>query len=312
MAALPVLLKKVPAGGTLLLWFSWSWFDPPYWWDEKVNGPIIETKGLSYFYSLDGQREIRALDNLSLQIYEGEYVCLIGPNGSGKSTLARHLNALLLPAAGEVYVDGLSTALEENRWEIRRRVGLVFQNPDNQIVATTVEEDVAFGLENLGVEPSQILKRVEEALELVEMKPLARHAPHLLSGGQKQRLAIAGILAMRPRCLLLDEPTAMLDPRGRREVLATVRMLNRQEKVTVVHITHFMEETLEADRIIVMDQGRIAYSGTPEEVFSGNLDLEALGLEMPPIPALALALRQAGLPLPLGILHVEQLVECLC
>lgn len=277
-----------------------------------MNSPIIETKQLCYNYSLDEQREIRALDNLSLGIFEGEYVCLIGPNGSGKSTLARHLNALLLPAAGEVYVDGLLTALDENRWEIRRRVGLVFQNPDNQIVATTVEEDVAFGLENLGVDPPLILQRVEEALALVGLKDLARHAPHLLSGGQKQRLAIAGILAMRPRCLVLDEPTAMLDPRGRREVLATIRMLNRQEKVTVVHITHFMEETLEADRIIVMDRGRVASSGSPAEIFSGKLDLETLGLDMPPIPALAMALRQGGLALPPGILHVDQLVELLC
>ncbi|MEW5921207.1 MAG: energy-coupling factor transporter ATPase [Bacillota bacterium] len=277
-----------------------------------MNSPIIETIQLSYDYSLDGEKEIRALDNLSLKICEGEYLCLIGPNGSGKSTLARHLNALLLPAAGDVYVDGLLTALEENRWEIRRRVGLVFQNPDNQIVATTVEEDVAFGLENLGIAPPIILQRVAEALELVGLKSLAQHAPHLLSGGQKQRLAIAGVLAMRPRCLVLDEPTAMLDPRGRREVLATIRMLNRQERVTVVHITHFMEETLEADRIIVLDRGRIACSGSPAEIFSGKLDLEALGMDMPPIPALAMALREGGLAVPQGILHVDQLVEFLC
>jgi energy-coupling factor transport system ATP-binding protein len=277
-----------------------------------VNNPIIETVQLSYDYTLDGEKTLRALDNVSLKITEGEYVCLIGPNGSGKSTLARHLNALLLPAAGTVYVDGLLTGKEEHRWEIRRRVGLVFQNPDNQIVATTVEEDVAFGLENLGTDPPLIRQRVKEALELVGMSALSQHAPHLLSGGQKQRLAIAGIIAMRPRCLVLDEPTAMLDPRGRREVLATIRMLNCQEKVTVVHITHFMEETLEADRIIVMDRGQIAYSGTPTEIFSGKIDLESMELDMPAIPALARALREGSLPVPPDILTVDQLVDFLC
>lgn len=277
-----------------------------------MSNSIIETVQLSYDYTLDGEKTLRALDNVSLQITEGEYVCLIGPNGSGKSTLARHLNALLLPAAGDVFVDGLSTGAEEHRWEIRRRVGLVFQNPDNQIVATTVEEDVAFGLENMGTDPPLIVERVKEALELVGMSALAQHAPHLLSGGQKQRLAIAGIIAMRPRCLVLDEPTAMLDPRGRREVLATIRMLNRQEKVTVVHITHFMEETLEADRIIVMDRGKIACSGTPAEIFSGELDLESLEMDMPAIPALARALREGGLPVPPDTLNVDQLVDYLC
>lgn len=277
-----------------------------------MGKPIIQAVELSYSYSLDEGREIRALDNLSLKIPEGEYVCLIGPNGSGKSTLARHLNALLLPAAGEVYVDGLLTALEEHRWEIRRRVGLVFQNPDNQIVATTVEEDVAFGLENLGVDPPLIRQRVAASLAMVGLSDMARHAPHLLSGGQKQRLAIAGILAMRPRCLVLDEPTAMLDPRGRREVLATIRMLNRQEGVTVIHITHFMEETLEADRVIVMDRGRIACSGSPAEIFGGKPDLEAIGIDLPVIPSLVRALREGGLDVPSHILNVDQLVNYLC
>lgn len=277
-----------------------------------MSSPIIETIQLSYDYTLDGEKLLRALDNISLEITEGEYVCLIGPNGSGKSTLARHLNALLLPAAGDVYVDGLLTGKEENRWEIRRRVGLVFQNPDNQIVATTVEEDVAFGLENMGIDPPLIRQRVAEALKLVGMSSLAQHAPHLLSGGQKQRLAIAGIIAMRPRCLVLDEPTAMLDPRGRREVLSTIRMLNRQERVTVVHITHFMEETLEADRIIVMDRGQIACSGTPAEIFGGEIDLGSLEMDMPAIPALARALREGGLLVPQDTLTVDQLVDFLC
>ena len=277
-----------------------------------MSSSIIETIQLSYDYTLDGEKLLRALDNISLEITEGEYVCLIGPNGSGKSTLARHLNALLLPAAGDVYVDGLLTGKEENRWEIRRRVGLVFQNPDNQIVATTVEEDVAFGLENMGIDPPLIRQRVAEALKLVGMSSLAQHAPHLLSGGQKQRLAIAGIIAMRPRCLVLDEPTAMLDPRGRREVLSTIRMLNRQERVTVVHITHFMEETLEADRIIVMDRGQIACSGTPAEIFGGEIDLGSLEMDMPAIPALGRALREGGLLVPQDTLTVDQLVDFLC
>lgn len=277
-----------------------------------MSNPIINTVHLNYDYTIDGEKVLRALDDVSLNIEEGDYVCLIGPNGSGKSTLARHLNALLLPVSGEVYVDGLLSSDEQNRWEIRRRVGLVFQNPDNQIVATTVEEDVAFGLENLGVEPPLIRQRVAEALELVGLSSLASHAPHLLSGGQKQRLAIAGIIAMRPRCLVLDEPTAMLDPRGRREVLATIRLLNRQESVTVVHITHFMEETLEADRVVIMNKGKIAFSSTPAEVFSGKMDLGSLGMDIPAVPALAHALREGGLPVPPGILRVEQLVEFLC
>lgn len=277
-----------------------------------MSSPIIETLNLNYDYTLNGEKIIRALDQVSLAINEGEYVCLIGPNGSGKSTLARHFNALLLPTAGKVYVDGLLTANEELRWEIRRRVGLVFQNPDNQIVATTVEEDVAFGLENIGTDPPLIQKRVAEALRMVGLSALSQHAPHLLSGGQKQRLAIAGIIAMRPRCLVLDEPTAMLDPRGRKEVLATLRMLNRQEGVTVVHITHFMEETLDADRVIIMNTGKVVYNSTPAEIFSGNLDLESLGMDMPAIPALANVLREKGLHIPLGTLQADQLVDDLC
>jgi energy-coupling factor transport system ATP-binding protein len=234
---------------------------------------LIEVEKVTFEYPLSEDHTIKALDNISLEINEGEYIALIGPNGSGKSTLARHLNAILLPTSGEVRVYGFPTSAEEYRWEIRRRVGMVFQNPDNQIVATTVEEDVAFGLENLGIETPVILERVNEALELVGLYPLRNHAPHLLSGGQKQRLAIAGVVAMRPRCLVLDEPTAMLDPRGRREVLETVRKMNRQEGITVVHITHFMEETLEAGRVVVMNKGNIIEDGRPEEIFNGAIDL---------------------------------------
>jgi energy-coupling factor transport system ATP-binding protein len=273
---------------------------------------IIEIAGLTYHYPLEGEGEFIALDDLSLQIPEGEYLALIGPNGSGKSTLARHLNALLLPSEGNVLVEGLSTSRENNRYEIRRQVGMVFQNPDNQIVATTVEEDVAFGLENLAIPPEIIRRRVAKALEMVGLASFSQHAPHLLSGGQKQRLAIAGVFAMQPRCLVLDEPTAMLDPRGRREVLETLKRLNRSEKITVVHITHFMEETFEADRIVIMDKGRVVHEGQPSDIFSGEIELESLGLEMPSIPRVVQILRAGGLKIPPGVLDVNQLVNYLC
>ena len=273
---------------------------------------IIELQNVSFEYPSGDTRQIKALKNLSLTIEEGEYIALIGPNGSGKSTLARHLNAILLPTGGVVAVDGFITTQEEHRWEIRRRVGMVFQNPDNQIVATTVEEDVAFGLENLGMETSLMAQRVTEALEMVGLHSLRNHAPHLLSGGQKQRLAIAGIIAMRPRCLVLDEPTAMLDPRGRREVLETIKRMNHQEGITVVHITHFMEEALEADRVIVMDRGQIVHAGPPAEIFGGDIDLYALNLEVPAIPRLIQMLRSQGMDIPAGVLKVDELVNILC
>jgi energy-coupling factor transport system ATP-binding protein len=273
---------------------------------------IIELQNVTFEYPSGDNRQIKALKNLSLTVEEGEYIALIGPNGSGKSTLARHLNAILLPTGGVVAVDGFITTQEEHRWEIRRRVGMVFQNPDNQIVATTVEEDVAFGLENLGMETSLMAQRVTEALEMVGLQSLRSHAPHLLSGGQKQRLAIAGIIAMRPRCLVLDEPTAMLDPRGRREVLETIKRMNHQEGITVVHITHFMEEALEADRVIVMDRGQIAHAGPPADIFGGDIDLYALNLEVPAIPRLIQLLRSQGMDIPAGVLKVDELVNILC
>ena len=271
---------------------------------------IIELKNVTFDYFSGGQ-PVRALENVSLAIGKGEYLALIGANGSGKSTLARHLNALLLPTAGEVRVDGFLTTQEEHTWEIRRRVGMVFQNPDNQIVATTVEEDVAFGLENLGVETGQIIKRVKKALALVGLQSFRNHAPHLLSGGQKQRLAIAGVLAMLPRCLVLDEPTAMLDPRGSQEVLETIRRMNRQEGITVVHITHYLDEIMEADRILVMHQGKIVLSGLPAAIFAGETNLEQFGLETPTIPKLARLLRAGGLQIPAQVLSVEGLVNYL-
>jgi len=302
-----------------LLLLSWSWSKVSGRIPGAFNsgsgaqvGAIIEMENLTFEYLSGGTGPIRALDHLSLEIGEGEYIALIGPNGSGKSTLARLLNAILLPTEGIVRVDGFLTSREEDRWEVRRRVGMVFQNPDNQIVATTVEEDVAFGLENLGLETPLIVHRVAEALELVGLMPFRYHAPHLLSGGQKQRLGIAGVIAMRPRCLVLDEPTAMLDPRGRREVLETVKKMNRQEGITVVHITHFMEEALEADRVIVMNGGRIAQSGAPAEIFGGGAVLDNLGLEVPTIPRLIQMLRGGGIEIPADILTIDELVSFLC
>jgi len=273
---------------------------------------IIEINNLTYHFPLGDGKSIKAIDALSLSIAPGEYLAVIGPNRSGKSTLVRHFNALLLPGEGEVWVEGLLTSHEEHLYEIRRCVGMVFQNPDNQIVATTVEEDVAFGLENLALPPETIRSRVAEALKMVGLSDYACHAPQFLSGGQKQRLAIAGIIAMRPRCLVLDEPTAMLDPAGRREVLDTLKKLNSSEGITVVHITHFMEEALDAHRIIVMDKGKIIREGTPVEIFSGEIDLESLGLEIPSIPKVVQILRAGGLGIPADILKVHQLVEYLC
>lgn len=273
---------------------------------------LIEARNVSFYYSLEDNQAISALQNLSFSVQRGEYVVVIGANGSGKSTLARHLNALLIPSAGEVWVDGFLTAEPENRWEIRRRVGMVFQNPDNQIVATTVEEDVAFGLENLAISPSLTRQRVDNALQAVGLQDYATHAPHLLSGGQKQRLAIAGVIAMEPSCLVMDEPTTMLDPRGRIEVLQTVREMNRQRGITVVHITHFMEEALGADRVVVMEAGRIAADGRPVDIFGGDIDLESFGLEMPTIPRLARLLRNGGLEIPRETLEIDKLVKLLC
>ncbi len=277
---------------------------------ERAVETIIELNNVTFDY-FTGNKSVRALEKISLQIKKGEYLALIGPNGSGKSSLARHLNALLLPTSGEVWVDGLCTAQQENCWEIRRRVGMVFQNPDNQIVATTVEEDVAFGLENLGVATNQIVQRVRKALEQVGLWSFRKHAPHLLSGGQKQRLAIAGVLAMLPKCLVLDEPTAMLDPRGRREVMATIRQMNDQAGITVVQITHYLEEILEADRVLVMDKGKIVQSGSPAEIFAADVDLEQFGLEIPTIPKLIRLLREGGLEIPPRVLTVSELVNAL-
>ncbi|NLC11525.1 MAG: energy-coupling factor transporter ATPase [Firmicutes bacterium] len=272
----------------------------------------ITIQDVSYSYRREAGEKIPALKGVNLTVEQGEYLAIIGPNGSGKSTLARHINALLIPDSGNVWVNGLNTKEEDALWEIRRLVGMVFQNPDNQIVATTVEEDVAFGLENLGLPAKIIRQRVKEALELVGLHPYTRHAPHFLSGGQKQRLAIAGTMVMKPRYLVLDEPTAMLDPQGREEVLQTIRRMNQEEKVTIIYITHFMEEALQADRICIMQDGAIYAVGRVEEIFEGELDLTKLGLTYPPVVELTRELRSAGLPIPPGIFRLEELVEFLC
>lgn len=273
---------------------------------------IIEVKNLTHVYTDSENKEIHALDGIYLEIKQGEFVAVIGANGSGKSTLARHFNALQRPSAGVCLVEGLDTTVEENLWDIRQHVGMVFQNPDNQIVAAIVEEDVAFGPENIGVPTAEIRPRVEAALAAVGMSDYAKHAPHLLSGGQKQRVAIAGVLALEPKCIVLDEPTAMLDPQGRKEIVTTVRKLNSTKGITVVYITHYMEEALLADRIIVMGEGKIRMQGTPQEVFSHVRELYALGLETPLAAKVAADLRQAGLKLQQGIITNEELAESIC
>ena len=273
--------------------------------------PVIETKGLKHIYIDADNNQVKALNEIDLTIMPGEFVAIIGANGSGKSTLARHFNALLLPAEGSVRVHGLDTLDENNLWKIRQNTGMVFQNPDNQIVAALVEEDVAFGPENIGVPAEELKQRVEEALKAVDMLEYREHAPHLLSGGQKQRVAIAGTLALGSDCIVLDEPTAMLDPKGRKEILNTMQKLNKEQHITVVYITHFMTEAMQADRVIVMDQGKIAFQGTPKEVFSRVDELEKLGLEAPLAAKFAFELRKSGAKIPQGIITNEELAAAL-
>lgn len=272
---------------------------------------LIELQAVNFSYP-SGDNEIQALKDVSLQIEEGEFVVIIGHNGSGKSTLAKLLNGLLIPASGQVLIDGRSTGDSRHFWTIRQQVGMVFQNPDNQLIATMVEEDVAFGPENLGIASEEIVRRVEESLALVDMQNYRRHAPHLLSGGQKQRVAIAGILAMKPRCLVLDEPTAMLDPRGRREVLSTVRQLNREEGMTVVWITHHMDEAVYANRVLVMEVGSLVMAGEPHKVFSQSKLLQSLDLDVPDITRLGQLLADEGFDVPRDALTVEELAVELC
>ncbi|MGN1004551.1 MAG: energy-coupling factor transporter ATPase [Oscillospiraceae bacterium] len=272
---------------------------------------IIQTQDLHFSYTTEEGVAPIILDGVDLNIEAGSFVAVLGHNGSGKSTLAKHLNAILLPTGGKVYVDGIDTADEDKLLDIRRTVGMVFQNPDNQIVANVVEEDVAFAPENLGYPPQEIRERVDLALKLVGMSQYATHAPHLLSGGQKQRIAIAGVLAMRPRCIVLDEPTAMLDPVGRKEVLAVIKDLNTRAGVTVVLITHHMDEAAQADRLVVMSKGKIVADGAPREVFQNVEMLRSIGLTVPEPVALMWELRQAGLDVPLDVLTDEECAQAL-
>ncbi|MCR4907522.1 MAG: energy-coupling factor transporter ATPase [Lachnospiraceae bacterium] len=278
---------------------------------------IIEANHISYEYTRrDDEGTVleitRALDDVSLDVHQGEFISILGGNGSGKSTFAKHINAILFPTEGTLFVDGKNTAEPENTWNIRQEAGMIFQNPDNQIIGNVVEEDVGFGPENMGVPTEEIWERVYEALKTVGMYEYRKHSPNKLSGGQKQRVAIAGVVAMHPKCIIMDEPTAMLDPMGRKEVIRAARALNDVEKVTIILITHYMEEVIYSDRVFVMDQGRIALSGTPKEVFSRVKELEELRLTLPQATLLAEELKKAGLKLPAGILSEDELVRELC
>ena len=270
---------------------------------------IIEVKDVEFRY--EGAEE-EAVAGVSLRVERGEFVAVLGRNGSGKSTLAKLLNALNIPQKGEIWIDGVAAHEEANSLEVRKRCGMVFQNPDNQIVATVVEEDCAFGLENLGVPPEEIRRRVDEALRVVGMRDYAEAAPHMLSGGQKQRVAIAGVLAMRPKIIVFDESTAMLDPSGRREVFAVAEELNRRDGITIVWITHFMDEALRAGRLLVMDAGKVALEGAPREVFEKTEEIRKMGLDAPPMAQLAAQLRADGVPLRAGIMTVEEMAVELC
>lgn len=278
-----------------------------------MREPLIRFTDVNFIYAkTHGGEGLNALQDVNLEVFEGEFVAVLGHNGSGKSTLAKHVNALLTPTSGQVMVAGLDTTDQDKVWEIRQKVGMVFQNPDNQLVATTVEEDVAFGPENLGIPSEEIQRRVSEALETVDMLSYRLHSPHQLSGGQKQRVAIAGVISMVPKCIVLDEPTAMLDPDGRREVMNTIHSLNKEEGITVLHITHHMDEVIGADRVLVMDQGRIVLEGTPKEVFSQVELLRSLHLDVPQVTDLAERLRNRGYDIPRGILTVNEMVMLLC
>lgn len=274
---------------------------------------MIECKNVVFRYSAnEGEIPKVAIDGLNLEVKKGEFLVVLGHNGSGKSTVAKHMNALLTPSEGIVIVNGMDTSNEDNLWDIRSSAGMVFQNPDNQLVATIVEEDVAFGPENLGVPPEEIRKRVDEALEKVGMSEYKRHAPHLLSGGQKQRIAIAGILAMQPKCIIFDEPTAMLDPAGRREVLNNIKELNKKHGITVILITHYMDEAAEADRIVVMDKGKVIIEGIPRDVFSEVETMKKIGLDVPQVTEICYELKKAGINIDTKILNVNEMVSALC
>ena len=277
---------------------------------------IVKTKNLKFEYiRRDDEGNVEgittAIDDVSLEIKQGDFIAILGHNGSGKSTLAKHINAILYPTEGTVWVHGMNTTDDSHLWDIRQEAGMVFQNPDNQIIGQVVEEDVGFGPENLGVPTKEIWQRVEESLKAVGMYEFRKYSPNKLSGGQKQRVSIAGVIAMHPKCIILDEPTAMLDPNGRKEVIRAVRALNDVEKITVILITHYMEEIIHADRAFVMDEGKIAMEGTPREIFSQVEKLKSLRLDVPQVTLLAYELKQSGVPLPDGILTTEELVRAL-
>lgn len=278
---------------------------------------IIEAAKLAFEYKKydeNGEVEetIRAVDGVDLDVKKGDFVAILGHNGSGKSTLAKQINAILTPTDGTLYVDGMDVRDEKNIWDVRKTAGMVFQNPDNQIIASVVEEDVGFGPENIGVPTDEIWERVEESLKAVGMLKFRSHSPNKLSGGQKQRVAIAGVMAMQPECIIFDEPTAMLDPNGRKEVLQAAHLLNRKKGVTVILITHYMEEVVDADRVFVMDKGKVVMQGTPREIFSQVDELKRHRLDVPQITLLADELRKSGLPIPAGILTRAELVQELC
>lgn len=274
---------------------------------------MIKSEDLVFKYvNAEEQTEKVAINHVSMEVKKGEFLVILGHNGSGKSTMAKHMNALLLPSGGKMYVDGLDTSDIENLWEVRRRAGMVFQNPDNQLVATIVEEDVAFGPENLGIDPKEIRERVDDSLKAVGMYEYRKHAPHLLSGGQKQRIAIAGILTMRPKCIVLDEPTAMLDPSGRNEVMKTIKEVNKKFGITIILITHYMDEAAQADRIIVMDKGEKVMEGVPREIFSQVEKIKSIGLDVPQVTELAYELQKEGVDISTEILNIDEMVNALC
>ena len=280
-----------------------------------MRDAMIKCSNVSFKYinNTEGKNEEKyALKNVNLEVKKGEFLVILGHNGSGKSTIAKHINALITPSEGTVIVDGLDTSNPEVLWDIRAKAGMVFQNPDNQLVATIVEEDVAFGPENLGIDPAEIRKRVDDSLEKVGMSEYKRHAPHLLSGGQKQRVAIAGILAIEPECIIFDEPTAMLDPSGRKEVLNNIKYLNKEHGMPIILITHYMDEAAQADRIIVMDDGSIKMEGTPREIFPQVERMKTIGLDVPQVTELAYELKKAGININEKILNVDEMVEELC
>lgn len=286
---------------------------------NKEAMKMVKAKDLTYEYvrvlETDHgtvEEKVAALKNVNIEINKGDFVAVLGHNGSGKSTFAKHINALVQPTGGTLWVDDMDTKNDELVWEIRQTAGMVFQNPDNQLVATVVEEDIAFGPENMRVEPKEIRKRVDEALATVRMSEYATHTPSKLSGGQKQRIAIAGVLAMKPQCIVLDEPTAMLDPVGRRDVMETIERLNREEGITMILITHYMDEAVRADKVFVIDDGDLVMQGTPKEIFSQVETLQKYGLDVPQVTEVAYLLRKEGVDLPADILTIEEMVGAIC